>query len=365
MILADTTFKQAVGWGDTLAYDGNNYAVYNKFTTRKVKGDSIYYTLSGKQKGLLNPNRYNINSSESKTSETAWKQFLGYTLKAGFNYNLTEHINLFTNFGSLSVAPPFANVFDNTNKSYLDIKNQRILSVEFGSGFKNKSFAANINAYYTDWANKPTSRSTTFNGESVSYNITAIGAIHKGVEFDAIYKILNNLDVEGLFSFGDWRYYGSQKAYIYNQDAKIIDSVNFSANGVHVGNAAQMQLGASARYEPIRNFYIKPRFTYFGKNYADFDPITLTSYYDTKSKKIIDNRDRDSWQMPDYYMLDIYTGYEYRYHDMTFILTGGVINALNAKYLTDAQNGGQFDAFSSLVYFAQGRRYNVGLKILF
>jgi hypothetical protein len=369
VFLSDTTFKRALGWGDTLAYDGDHYVIYNRNTPTVVANDSTFYTVGGKKKGLRNATTtlFNENSAEAKTNESEWKTYIGFTIKGGLNFNIDEHNNIFANVGYISLPPQFVNVFDNTNKEYLGIKNQTIQSVELGYGLKFKKFAANVNAYYTDWAHKPTTRSTNFNGETVSYNITEIGAIHQGVEFDFIYKILTNLELEGLASIGDWRYYGSQKAYIQNQDAEIIDSVDFSAERVHVGNAAQSQLAASVRYEPFKGFYLKPRITWFGNNYADFDPINLSPIYDKVKKDSIaqDNRNRDSWQMPNYYMLDLYTGYQFKYHDLGIQINASVINLLDARFLTDAQNGANFDAFSALVYFGQGRRYNVGLKVFF
>ena len=369
LFLADTTFKRALGWGDTLAYDGDHYVIYNRNTVTNTTADSTFYGTGAKKKGLKNASTslYNANSGEAKTNESDWRQYIGFTLKGGLNFNIDEHQNIFANIGYISLPPQFVNVFDNTNKEYLGIKNQTIQSVEIGYGLRFKKFAANINAYYTDWAHKPTTKSTTYNGEPVSYNITEIGAIHKGVELDFNYSITPKLEFEGVASFGDWRYYGSQQAYIQNQDAQIIDSVDFSANRVHVGNAPQSQLAASFRYEPFKGFYIKPRITWFGNSYADFDPINLSPIYDKFKKDSIiqNNSDRDSWKMPNYYMLDLYGGYLFKYHDLSFQLNCSVINILNAKFLTDAQNGTNFDAFTSLVYFSQGRRYNVGLKVFF
>ncbi len=369
VFLSDTTFKRALGWGDTLAYDGDHYVIYNRNTVTDVQSDSTFYNTGAKKRGLKNSTTslYNENSSEAKTNESDWKTYIGFTVKGGLNFNIDEHHNIFANVGYISLPPQFVNVFDNTNKEYLGIKNQTIQSLELGYGLHYKNFAANLNAYYTDWAHKPTTKTTTFNGETVSYNITEIGAKHKGVELDFIYKIFKNLDIEGLASMGDWRYYGSQKAYIQNQNAEIIDSVDFSAENVHVGNAAQSQLAASIRYEPIKGLFIKPRITWFGNNYADFDPINLTPIYDKVKKDSIaqDNRNRDSWQMPNYYMLDLYTGYQFKYHDLGIQINASVINLLDARFLTDGQNGTNFDAFTALVYFGQGRRYNIGLKVFF
>jgi hypothetical protein len=122
-----------------------------------------------------------------------------------------------------------------------------------------------------------------------------------------------------------------------------------------VGDAAQIQYGASLRYEVIKGLYIKPRFTYFGKNYANFDPLLLQD----------ENKDKESWKMPDYGILDINAGYEFKAWKMFFGINGGVSNLLNTVYITDAQNGADFNASTATVFVGMGRRFNIGLKIGF
>ena len=142
---------------------------------------------------------------------------------------------------------------------------------------------------------------------------------------------------------------------ITDNDNNVIATVDFSAKDVHVGDAAQLQLGSSLRYEVIKNLYFKLRYTYFGKNYANFDPITLVGA----------NKDRESWQMPSYALLDLNFGYEMKLWKLKTTINGGFMNILNAVYITDAQNGANFDGATSTVFVGMGRRFNVGLKVMF
>lgn len=322
IVLADTTFEQAVGYGDTLDYNGN---------------------------------RYTINSSEARYATTAQKWFTGATVKGGANYNIDKHHNVFFNTGFLSIAPKMNTVFDNNNREFLDIKNQKVYSVELGYGFKSKKFSSNVNGYYTLWRNKPPSYTpTTPDGDS--YNINGLDALHKGIELDFIYKILPNMDLEGLASIGDWKTISGSTANIVDQDGNILAVVDFSAKDVHVGDAAQIQYGGSLRYEIIDGLYVKLRYTYFGKNYANFDPTNL----------VAGNKDRESWQMPNYSLLDFNFGYELKFlKKYRATLSGGVMNILNTVYITDAQNGEGFDASTANVFVGMGRRFNVALKVGF
>ena len=326
LVLADTTILQAVGFGDTYTRNGVSYT---------------------------------NQSPEARAATTERKWFLGYTIKGGANYNINDNHHAFVNLGYLNMAPRMNAVFDNNNKTFLEIKNQKVYAIEGGYGFHYQKFASNLNIYYTLWKNKPPAYTPTVpdlaNGGVLSYNINGLDALHKGIELDFIYKLLKNLDIEGIASIGDWKTISGQKVYITNESGIIKDSVDFSAKNIHVGDAAQIQLGGSVRYEIIKNLYIKPRFTYFAKNYANFDPTKLVGA----------DKDRESWKMPNYALLDIYAGYDFNYNKLKFGITAGIVNALDAVYITDGQNGVNFNATTATVFMGMGRRFNLALRVTF
>ena len=328
IVLSDTTLVQAVGYGDTLVYNGVSY---------------------------------NNNSTQARFATTDQKWFSGATIKAGMNYNINSHENIFCNLGYLSIAPKMNAVFDNNNKEFLQIKNQEVSSFELGYGHKSKRFSSNLNMYYTLWRNKPPQIPPTVvtPDGTFSYNINGLDALHRGIELDFIYKILPNLDFEGLVSLGDWKTITSSKdstlVNIVDNDNIIVTSFYFGADNVHVGDAAQVQLGTSLRYEIIKNLYVKLRFTYFDKNYANFDPLALTGK----------NINRESWKMPSYGLLDLNFGYDITYEKMNFTFTGGMMNIANTIYISDAQNGANFNGATSTVFVGMGRRFSLGLKVGF
>lgn len=354
LVLRDTTALLAVGYGDTLVRNG-------------VK--------------------YTMNSAEARTAETGWKKYVNYSVKGGVNYNINEHNNIFVNAGYLVLPPRFVNVFDRNNKLYSDVKNQYVKSVELGYGLKHKMFSANVNAYYTLWANKPpdatssvTAKDENDNEIILYYNINGVNARHTGIEFDFSYKPIKKITIDGVISLADWIYTSNSVFNILDINGNYADSLKgipfsqqaFSAKGVHVGNAAQNQFVLSVNYEPIKNLNVKLRGTYFGKNYANFEPSSLKG----------SNANRESWKLPNYYTFDLYAGYKFllpKKHSLD--LGGGIINMLNQKYITDAQNNGAsstsylnkslkdrgygFDATSATVYFAQGLRWNVNVAFNF
>jgi len=324
LVLSDTTMVQAVGYGDTINYNGVDYT---------------------------------STSAEARFATTEEKWFLGATIKAGANYNIDKNHNVFVNMGYLNIAPKMNTVFDNNNMPFLEVENQKVSSFEVGYGFKSRIFAANVNGYYTLWKNKPpqyTPTVVTPDG-TFSYNINGLDALHMGIELDFNVKITKKLSFEGLASLGDWKTVSGSTVNIVDNDGNILTTVDFSARNVHVGDAAQVQLGGSLRYEIIKNLYVKARYTFFTKNYANFDPLAL----------IGDNKDRESWKMPSYGLLDLNFGYDMRFGKIKMTINGGVLNTLNTVYITDAQNGAGFDASSVTVFVGMGSRFNLGLKIGF
>ncbi len=143
--------------------------------------------------------------------------------------------------------------------------------------------------------------------------------------------------------------------------------IDFDATGIHVGDAAQTQLGASIRYVPIKGLYINTRFTYFGRYYSDFSPESTTDD---------DGNPIDSWKIPDYEMVDFHTGYRFKIPKLDkvlFNLRFSMLNVLDREYISDATNNDSFnslpfqdfDAKSATVFFGIGRRFITSLKITF
>lgn len=359
--------ESIIGYGDTLLHNGTTYTVYNNSNVVYQRADTTFivkYNAAGTTPidttYIVGAKRYTIDSKETQYARTRKKWFPGFTIKGGANYKINSNYNVYANMGVLSVAPKFNNVFNQNaigNTEYNDAENQLIISQEIGGGVKFKSFAGNVNIYYTIWKNRPVNPQVGMDGDT--YNINGMDAIHKGIEFDWAYKIIKNLEWEGALSLADWTYSSNRTVYIYNDLGVLQYTKEFSAKGVHIGNAAQHQFSNALKYYIVKGLYIKPRYTYFGKNYSNFDLLSLEK----------GNANRDSWRIPDYGVLDMNAGYEMKYEGVKLNLTVSVNNALNTIYISDAQNNAfttqNFDANSASVFFGQGRRYVVGIRATF
>jgi iron complex outermembrane recepter protein len=316
---------------------------------------------------------YTINSPEARSSTTPTKWIPGYTVKAGANYNLSEKSNLFANLGYLNKAPRFNNVYDRYNRLYRLIENEEVQAVELGYSYYNKRITLNINAYYTNWRNKPADYAPTVRIDDVTYsvNINGVDAIHKGIEMEFGIHLYQGLISETVISLGDWKWNSTDSARIVDQNTgDVLATRLFDARGLYVGDAAQQQIRQSFRYEWRKRVYISGGVTWFGKHYANFDPLDL----DPENNKWAfeeDGKPKQSWRIPNYFIIDLNAGTNFTFKGMRCDLRASILNLSNELYISDASNNdgytGQtwnsFDAKSAAVFLGAGRRVNLSLRL--
>lgn len=323
---------------------------------------------------------YDRNASGLETYHTDWKWLPGYSAKLGFNYNINERMNIFSNFGYLSIAPVFDNVIDRENVFFDETVNEIVRAVELGYRYTSHKFTTNLNLYYTNWGNRPISRNVLVNypagavngdiGEDTFVFIRSIDALHMGIEIDAAYIISEKFKIEGILSVGDWTWQ-SKEEVSYTQAAIVLvdengDPLKFviDPEGVKVGNAAQIQAGGSLTYSPTSSSYVRLRTTFFGKNYSNFNPETSTGV----------NAGRQSWRIPNFILFDLHAGYTFEMEKRNIRIGGSIFNLFDTFYISDAQNNDtftrftntqNFDAASASVFPGFGRRFNLYITVEF
>ncbi len=325
---------------------------------------STFINITGSVSGFKKIDYFGDNESD-------WKYKPGFTIKGGANYNLSERSNVFVNLGLLSKTRDFKYYFQGYTANFLPdsiTKNELVKALELGYSYTSSKFSANLNAYYTKWDNKPTTQvHGKWDDENTYGDIPGMDALHIGVEFDFVYKIRNNLDFQGLVSIGDWvwdKKINNLQMY-YTDNNLPATTLSFDATGIHVGDAAQTQLGASLRYEPIRGLYIEGGITYFDRYYSDFNPEDCT---DSIGNPV------ESWRIPSYTLIDFHAGYRFKLNKLDkfgFTLKFNILNLLDNVYISDAKNNdtyiqrnfSSFDARSASVFFGGPRQLVASLKI--
>lgn len=396
VIVDDIVYYQQLGVNDVWVQDsaGDTFVVEEDDVQQlgMEDGDDLWI-ISGDT--LANPNVVFHNGENTRTSTSDWKWIPGYTVKAGGKYRINEWHSAFVNVGLLNRTPVLRNVIGFDNQFVENTKNEIINSIELGYGFSQFPVSVNVNAYYTDWNNRPLGSLLTViiedeNGveRSLRANIPSMSAVHMGAEVDAAYQINDMFTVEGFVSLGDWKWDSSEDALelIDDETLRPYTDINgdpvvieYDAKGVSVGDAPQTQFGGSLKISK-GGVYVKPRFTYFSRHYADFDPFSLNG----------DNAQRQSWQIPAYGLLDLHAGYTFKVKESQIDIRLSGYNLLNTLYIINAQNNGarafylyrgedgnyddrlrydfsenNFDASSATVYMGYGARGNVSVRVRF
>ena len=345
--------------------------------------DGVLYTVDNPAQEDIDyatDNGLTLDTESAKNQLVDWVWIPSVTFKTGASYKIDKNNSVFVNTGYLSKATRYNNVintgyttinrFDLPNgfqggrlKQFDNYKNEEILAFELGYSFKSANFSFNLNGYYTNWNNKPLEFAPTKTlpdapDERIPVNVNGIKALHKGIEIDFAIKPMDKLSLEGLVSIADWIWNSSAIATPQEDGFEY----EFDATGVHVGDAAQLQFGGLVRYEPIKGLYLKLKTTYFAKNYSNFDPESLKGT----------NAGRESWKMPNYNIVDIHAGYNFKVKNNKFGVRFNILNALDAHYIADAQNNDRFtqsfntyDARSASVFFGQGRRWTMSFQASF
>ena len=331
LVFSDTILTQVVGINDTINYNGNEYT---------------------------------INSQEARYTETNWESFPGFTFKTGANWNIDESNNIFINTGVLSKAPRFSNVFNYDNETYFNTKNEIVQAIEFSYGYKSSTFSLNLNAYNTIWKNKPQSGTTVLDGgETVSYNINGINALHQGIELDLAWKISKSFKYEFLSSIGNWKWNSGDTVNFYlNQ--QLLGSDYFDARGVYVGDSPQTQIGSSFSYNFKLNKnikgYIKLKGIYSDRFFSDYDPFTL-------------NEEKTVWQIPGYALFSLHAGQSIYLKKSSLNFKLNILNLFNTTYISDAENNSSYvedspmnsDASSASIFFGMPRRIVASIEYKF
>lgn len=297
---------------------------------------------------------------EENTSDTETK--LGYNIKGGVSYTVEDTHTFFANAGLYSRQPFSDNIFEYNKLGFADpeVDNEKVLGLELGYRFTSDVFDVNVNAYYTKWDNRFTGYSVddqVIDGKQydhVSYLLTSIGQLHKGLELDFNWRALSNLSIRGFASVGDWKFDGSSPYRVRDNDTYNIvfeDTKGVELTGTKVGDAAQTMFGLGVQYDILPQLSVDANFNNYSNLYATTvvnDVIAASLSGETYQPEKLDS----------YNILDAGISYTFQLNrGNTLKLRGNVRNILDEKYFARKDGYGYI--------YGLGRTWNAGLTYSF
>lgn len=375
------------------------YRNYDGFTHQEgIYGQGEYKIADGQVTtflaGSLNLTSYRKKDMfyyDAEHGTTPWKTFLGGTIKGGANWNIDRHNNLFVNGGYISKAPFFSyGVFLNaatSNAMNSKPVNEKIGSIEVGYGFHSPVFSMTFNGYFTKWmdrTDRDTQKSGYFSrgvnaGEYFSLSLENVCAQHLGLELDFAYNPFKWLEVQGMFSIGDWRWTNNPKGYFYNVQGQPLANIDEGtvASGIKaedhawailnqknhkVCGSAQTTGGLGVTFRPFKGFRIGAEWTFSARNYSDFY-LTGSSFDVNKTVQLM-----DPWKIPFGNELDLSASYSFKIGGLNATIYGNVYNIANNFYVKDAQTPFDKDGTwqnATYAVYSFGRTFSLRLKINF
>ena len=360
---------QKLGVGDVIARN------YNGYTAQEgAYAQAEYTTLSGKLNlvlsGALNNNTYwrrDFFYYDKEHEKSKTMNFIGGTVKGGVNYNIDRHNNVFFNTGYISRAPFFSGgVFLNSN--YSNVTNPN---------------AVNEKVYLTRWMDRTMARSGEIEsgphaGDRYYMNMEGVDARHMGLEFNVKYIPVKWMELDGMFSLGDWQWDSNATGYFYNQNGEPLKNLQGDVaagiladdhlrttllqKGVKVGGSAQTTAAVGVVFKPFDGFRIGADWTAAARNYSDIN-ITTSSLQNNGELSA-----GDPWRIPWGNQFDLSCSYRFKIGGVNATLYGNVHNLFDYNYITQAytpvaSDGTWENAYQT--FYSFGRTFSVRMRVNF
>ncbi len=301
-----------------------------------------------------------------------------FQVKGGGVFNLDDRMSAFANLGYVEKPPILDNVISYDGTVATNPDNEKFQSFEVGGKYASGLVDIKGSYYNTQWKDRNLTRNVeTGQGDSGDTDIiylTGVNQSHSGVEVEAKVALHEMVDVDFIFSKGDWFFDGDAKGdYLeneYNDNNEVIGQMTteytYALNELKIGDMPQTAYVGGLTLKPIKGLSIQGLYNVYDDNYADWSP---------DSREVTGDEDRAQvWKAPGYSKLDLHLSYklpEIAGYDLT--LSGHVFNALDDVYVQDAVDNSKYNGYGDKLHLAHNaevflgipRYYNIGLAVSF
>jgi len=256
---------------------------------------------------------------------TEWKNISGGNVKLGANYNIDAKNNVYVNTGTYSKQPNFDAVWVNYgNNLNPDLKNETVVGLEAGYGYRSNKFNFNVNVYKTTWEDRFLSDGVTVDGVRGTANYYGIKQIHSGFEFDGEYEIGSFVSVQGMLSLGNYEYGSDVTADVFDNQRVKVGTTTLFLDGVKVGDAAQTTSRLNLKVSPSDLFKFNLSIFSASNLFANFNPEDFDTDGDMAMK------------LPSYELFDFGASYNLSIAGKKVYLRLNVNNIFNNHYLAES-----------------------------
>lgn len=339
--------------------NGRKTHVASAYLSAEYSTDRLTATLGASvfQGNYQRRDHYNYVSGNDYSD---WAHGAGFGVKGGILFNATQKTAIYANLGFNSRLP-YANVYfaSGTLEITKDVRNETNLMAELGFRQKWQGGSLELGGYIARWGNK-TLQSAAYrqqDADAVKYQITGLNALHMGIELSIEQTFNRWLSASAFASLASWKWKNDVSATIYDVNTdQVQGTVNVYADGLHVGDAPQSQLGASVKARIPGGFYASIDWQLNGRMYADFEPSSRT-----------DQNDRtEAYRIPTYYLLGGSMGWRTTIGNKSNLdLFVNGTNLTDTKYIERATDGKTHDLQSLTGFWGIGRMLSCGLRIGF
>ncbi|WP_299155982.1 carboxypeptidase-like regulatory domain-containing protein [uncultured Tenacibaculum sp.] len=340
------------------------------FAQLEYKNDDISAFVQGSvsQQGFKRIDYFNYLDSDP-AQETDWQNIIGGNIKGGLNWNINENHNVFGNAGYYSKQPRFDGIFLNfRNDINPNPRNEKVIGLELGYGYKTERFKANVNLYRTQWKDRFLSVSSRFAGVNGRADLRGIEQVHVGGELDFTYDVNESVKFLGTVSVGDWKYKGNVSGTAFDQNQNAIGTIDLYLNDVKVGDAAQFTARMGIEVKATENFKID-----YNQRFVDrlFARINAEDFADPNHK--------GSLQLPGYSVSDLGFSYKWKFNEekgqsLNFRLN--INNLFDQEYISESATNyfvgdrGNDTTYSGVntankVFFGFGTTWNMAVRYNF
>ncbi len=331
-----------------------HYGTIYAMGTWKSAADILTLGVSASGTVLRKWDAYNYVGDDVRSR---WTGRPGASIKTGWLHKFNPATSLYANAAVYSRAP-YSNVFfsSGSNEVAKDITNEKNYLAEAGFRRSGQRYSFELTAYYAYWQDKTLMSASykTVDIDPYKYMVKGLDAQHFGIEAEASYRPATWINLDAFASLGQWKWKNDVDATIYDPDTMMeMGQVKVYADGLHVGDAPQTQLGAAATARFLKGFSAKVEYSWNDRIWADFDPVTRT-----------DPQDRaDSYRIPSYSLLGASISWSGRIFGsaVTIYCNGG--NLLDAFYIERSKDGAKHDRDTFTGYWGNGRNVSFGLRL--